>query len=65
MISHVSIHLDIPLIIGGGITSPEKVYDNCKAGANLIVVGNAIERDPLLIKDMAQATMEARRLVER
>ncbi len=65
MISRVSSHLDIPLIIGGGITSPEKVYDNCKAGANLIVVGNAIERDPLLIKDMAQATREARRLVER
>ena len=65
MISRVSSHLDIPLIIGGGITSPEKVYENCKAGANLIVVGNAIERDLLLIKDMAQATREARRLVER
>lgn len=59
MIQKVSSHLEIPLIIGGGIQSPEKVYQNCKAGANLIVVGNAIERDPLLIKDMAQATKEA------
>ncbi len=55
MITMVSSHTEIPLVVGGGIVSPEKVYENCKAGANLIVVGNAIERDPLLIKDMAQA----------
>ena len=59
MITMVSSHIDIPLIVGGGIVSPEKVYENCKAGANLIVVGNAIERDPLLIRDMAQAVTEA------
>lgn len=55
MISKVSSHIDIPLVVGGGILTPEKVYSNCKAGANLIIVGNAIERDPLLIRDMAQA----------
>ena len=59
MIRKVSSHIDIPLIIGGGILTAEKVYANCVAGANLIVVGNAIERDPLLIRDMAQATREA------
>ncbi len=59
MISMVSSHIDIPLIVGGGIVSPEKVYENCKAGANLVVVGNAIERDPLLIRDMAQAARSA------
>ncbi len=59
MIRKVSSHIDIPLIVGGGILSPEKVYENCKAGANLIVVGNAIERDPLLIRDMAQAARAA------
>ena len=59
MITTVSSHIEIPLIVGGGIVSPEKVYENCKAGANLIVVGNAIERDPLLIKDMAQAAKAA------
>jgi len=59
MIQKVSSHIDIPLIVGGGILNPEKVYANCKAGANIVVVGNAIERDPLLIKDMAQATKEA------
>ena len=59
MIRKVSSHIEIPLIVGGGILSPEKVYENCKAGANLIVVGNAIERDPLLIRDMAQAARAA------
>jgi phosphoglycerol geranylgeranyltransferase len=59
MIHKVSTHIDIPLFVGGGIQTPEKVYANCKAGANIIVVGNAIERDPLLIKDLAQATREA------
>lgn len=59
MIRQVSSHIEIPLIVGGGILTPEKVYENAKAGANLIVVGNAIERDPLLIKDMAQAAKAA------
>jgi phosphoglycerol geranylgeranyltransferase len=56
MIHKLSSNIDIPLIVGGGICTPEKVYQNCKAGANIVVVGNAIERDPLLIRDMAQAT---------
>lgn len=60
MIHKVSSHIDIPLIVGGGILTPEKVYENCQAGANLIVVGNAIERDPLLIRDMAEATRSVR-----
>ena len=56
MIHKLSSNIEIPLIVGGGICTPDKVYQNCKAGANIVVVGNAIERDPLLIRDMAQAT---------
>jgi phosphoglycerol geranylgeranyltransferase len=59
MIERVSRHIDIPLIVGGGIRTPEKVYENCKAGAQIIVVGNAIEKDPSLIKEMSAATKEA------
>lgn len=59
MIHKVSTNIDIPLFIGGGIKTPEKVYENCKAGSNIIVVGNAIERDPLLIHELVQATKEA------
>lgn len=59
MIHKVSSHIDIPLFVGGGIHTPEKVYANCKAGANIVVVGNAIEQDPFLIRELAQATKEA------
>ncbi len=55
MIQKVSQVIDVPLIIGGGIIEPEKAYLNCKAGADVIVVGNAIEKDASLIKEMAAA----------
>lgn len=55
MIEQVSQSIAIPLIIGGGITDPEKAYLNCKAGADVIVVGNAIEKDENLIMEMAAA----------
>jgi putative glycerol-1-phosphate prenyltransferase len=55
MIEKVSSHIDCPLIIGGGIVTPEKAYLNCKAGADIIVVGNAIEKDASLIKEMSDA----------
>ncbi|RYZ21667.1 MAG: geranylgeranylglyceryl/heptaprenylglyceryl phosphate synthase [Sphingobacteriales bacterium] len=59
MIRKVGSHIEIPLFIGGGIQTPERVYKNCRAGANIVVVGNAIEKDPLLIRDLAQASREA------
>ncbi len=55
MIEKVSTCIEVPLIIGGGITDPEKAYLNCKAGADVIVVGNAIEKDESLIIEMASA----------
>jgi phosphoglycerol geranylgeranyltransferase len=55
MIEKVSSCIDVPLIIGGGITTAEKAYLNCKAGADLIVVGNAIEKDASLIKEISAA----------
>lgn len=55
MIHAVSQHISIPLIVGGGITDPEKAYLNCKAGADVIVVGNAIEKDISLLKEMSKA----------
>ncbi|TAE16758.1 MAG: geranylgeranylglyceryl/heptaprenylglyceryl phosphate synthase [Bacteroidetes bacterium] len=55
MIQKVSANIEKPLIVGGGITTPEKAYLNCKAGADVIVVGNAIEKDISLIKEMSYA----------
>lgn len=55
MIEKVARYIDVPLIVGGGITDPEKAYLNCKAGADIIVVGNAIEKDATLIKEISAA----------
>src|SRR5687768_11203866 len=55
MIAAVSSQIEVPLVIGGGIINPEKAYINCKAGADIIVVGNAIEKDSSLIKEMSAA----------
>ena len=55
MITEVSKSVDTPLIIGGGISSGEKAAANCKAGADIIVVGNAIEKDENLITEIANA----------
>jgi phosphoglycerol geranylgeranyltransferase len=55
MIESVASGISIPLIVGGGIQDPEKVYLNARAGADLIVVGNAIEKDPALLAEMASA----------
>lgn len=55
MIEKVAQVIEVPLVIGGGIKDPEKAYLNCKAGADVIVIGNAIEKDPSLIKEMSDA----------
>jgi phosphoglycerol geranylgeranyltransferase len=55
MIQQVAKYTKTPLIVGGGITTPEKAIENCKAGADIIVVGNAIEKEPVLIQMIADA----------
>jgi phosphoglycerol geranylgeranyltransferase len=55
MIERVSENIEIPLLVGGGIQDPEKVYHNAKAGADVIVVGNAIEKDATMLAEMTSA----------
>lgn len=59
MIKAVADNVSLPLVVGGGILTPEKAYNNCKAGADVIVVGNAIEKDAHLIKEMSDAIHKA------
>ena len=55
MIALVSRSIDIPLIVGGGMRTPEKAAANARAGADVIVVGNAIEKDPSLLLELSEA----------
>ena len=55
MISSIRGAVDVPIITGGGISSPEKAFENVSAGADVVVVGNAVEKDPTLIAEIAAA----------
>jgi len=46
MIQAVSTHVRAPLVIGGGIRSAQEAARVWAAGADLIVIGNALEKDP-------------------
>ena len=54
MIRQVKKATGIPLIVGGGITDPEKAKVALDAGADLIVIGNAIEKNPGLISAVSE-----------
>ena len=57
MISAVKSYIEIPLIAGGGIKKPETAREKVKAGADIIVIGTALENltNPKLIKEFAEA----------
>jgi phosphoglycerol geranylgeranyltransferase len=55
MIAAVTAQIQVPLIVGGGITDPEKAIAASRAGADVVVVGNAIEKDRLLISSISEA----------
>src|SRR5258706_12858197 len=49
----------IPVIAGGGIRSAELAVEKCHAGADVIVVGNSIEKNRDLIYEIADAVHSA------
>ncbi len=55
MISQVKQSIGVPLVLGGGIRTPESAAAAAAAGADLLVIGNAVEKDPYLIQHISQA----------
>ena len=55
MISKVRQMINIPLIVGGGIKTPEMAAEAVTAGADIIVIGTAFEKDPEMLKKFAEA----------
>jgi putative glycerol-1-phosphate prenyltransferase len=51
LIDKVKSNISIPLIIGGGIKSKTEVENTFKAGADIVVVGNAIEKNVELLME--------------
>ena len=54
----VSSRLNIPIIVGGGITDADKLQHVINAGADLVVVGNALEKDPQLLIQFSQVLQQ-------
>jgi len=55
IISAVRESVNGPIFIGGGIRTPEGAIAACNAGADVVVVGNAFEKEPELIGQIAKA----------
>jgi phosphoglycerol geranylgeranyltransferase len=53
MIKQVSALIDVPLIVGGGIRSVAQMKEAYNSGADIVVVGNAFEKNPDLLTEMA------------
>ena len=58
MLRAVSASVKIPIIVGGGLRDAETAFEKCKAGADMIVIGTAVEQHPQLIPEMAAAIRE-------
>ncbi|MBP6385193.1 MAG: geranylgeranylglyceryl/heptaprenylglyceryl phosphate synthase [Pseudarcicella sp.] len=53
MILAVKKTVDCPVIVGGGINTVQKAKNALEAGADIIVIGNGIEKDPSLLEKIA------------
>lgn len=52
LINKVKKEINIPLIVGGGIKSVEEIKEKHKAGADIVVIGNIVEKDESIIKKL-------------
>lgn len=55
MISQVKNNINIPLIVGGGIRTPEDIQRIVSAGADIIVSGTAMEQNPDILGSLVKA----------
>ncbi|MBD79457.1 MAG: geranylgeranylglyceryl/heptaprenylglyceryl phosphate synthase [Crocinitomicaceae bacterium] len=58
LIESVAGQIDCPLIVGGGITNEEQLLSAYKAGADIVVVGNAIEQNAELIERLTDEKLK-------
>jgi putative glycerol-1-phosphate prenyltransferase len=55
LIQAVREEVDVPIWVGGGIRSAADVRAAVQAGANVIVIGTALEEDGRRLKELSQA----------
>jgi phosphoglycerol geranylgeranyltransferase len=57
MIEKVKKNISVPLIVGGGIKTAALAHDIYSAGADMIVIGNAVEKNAGLIEQIAEVAI--------
>ena len=57
MIKLLSSELEIPLIVGGGIQNRKQIEKSFENGANLVVIGTAVEKDPTIISQLRHTSI--------
>ncbi len=60
MISAVKEHIDIPLVVGGGIRNKHTAQEKVRAGADIIITGTALEEE----RNIGEALREIIRAIE-
>ena len=63
MITTVKKAVNLPVIVGGGINTPQKALNALQAGADLIVVGNVLEKSPDLLTEISDKVYEWNRSI--
>jgi putative glycerol-1-phosphate prenyltransferase len=64
MISTVRKAVKTPLIVGGGIDTQRKALNAFEAGADMIVIGNALEKDPNLLIEISEKVYDWNQAIE-
>ncbi len=54
MIKQVKQNISVPLIVGGGISTKNDLISICDAGADVIVIGTAFEKNLNLLKEFSE-----------
>lgn len=55
MIARVKKTVSLPLVVGGGIRTGKQALTAWNAGADIVVIGNAVEKDKTLIEELSEA----------
>ncbi|MDA3778814.1 MAG: geranylgeranylglyceryl/heptaprenylglyceryl phosphate synthase [Bacteroidales bacterium] len=56
MIKKVKQNINLPLIVGGGLNTPEEIRNTVNAGADIVVIGTAIENNINILAQLVNAT---------
>ncbi len=58
IVSRVKANLNIPLIVGGGLNTPEKARKALDSGADILIIGNGAEKSMDLLFDIADQVQQ-------